>query len=107
MKVKLALSALLCAPSLTRHVAPRRLPLRSTATRMRLGAGFYEKRRTRLDPITRKDPITHKATESVEDMTNVVNAALTNHLKYVTFTHEDDGKQASVAVKDVSGIKEG
>jgi hypothetical protein len=40
-------------------------------------------------------------------MTNVVNAALTNHLKYVTFTHEDDGKQVSVAAKDLSGIKEG
>jgi len=68
---------------------------------------FYENRRGRLDPLTHKDPITHKVTESVEDVTNEVNAALTNHLKYVTFTHEDDGKQFSVAATDISGIKEG
>jgi hypothetical protein len=61
---------------------------------------FYESRGGMLDPVE------HKVKESVDDVTGEVNAALASNLKYVTFTHEDDGKQFSVAAKDVGGIKE-
>ncbi|HEX2360234.1 MAG TPA: hypothetical protein VHH72_10515 [Solirubrobacterales bacterium] len=48
----------------------------------------------------------HRVQESVEDVTNAVNAALAANLKYVTFTHVGDGKQFSVAAEDVQGIRD-
>jgi hypothetical protein len=50
--------------------------------------------------------ITHNVNESVKDVTDDVNAALSSNLKYVTFTHADDGKQFSVEARDVRNIRE-
>ena len=48
----------------------------------------------------------HTVTQSVLEVTDDVNAALSSDLKYVTFTRQDDGKAFSVEAKSVRDIRE-
>lgn len=61
---------------------------------------FYIRPTTNL-----QDPARYTVQESVEDLTEAVNAALSNGDKFIT-VKTDDGKQCSVEAKRVDGIKD-
>jgi hypothetical protein len=52
------------------------------------------------------EPKKHSVEQSVTDVTDRINDALSSNTKFVTFTEAKTGKWFSVAAEDVSGIHE-